>query len=367
MCAMIKYLFHFSKSKPTEITKTVDSDKKALNQKELPIVEPTDLSEINDLYTAEQKDSRAKNILLSSLIALSALSIPAIEYADDYSPNAHSKVETKTVIDNSITCNPEIIAKGGEDDNIVEPEELINLLDFSHMQTISPDANTLVKTDIFSNLKPVDINSPDAKNKIVEQVQKAQAAIDHYSNKLAETPYVSFQEQQNAFNAKYITGDEFLDNVDFSELKRYQPDVTVLRALIRTNVPRIERNEAKVAEKYEKEVEKIQEFVNGITKKYELKSNIAGNDDFDEILSYDEFKSLLNTDCLHDLPKETKIKLLDNAMKNYHTIIIGDLKGKKDVKRKNQEIFIELQKIQNNLDANAYATQKAHFEKNNKY
>ena len=60
-------------------------------------------------------------------------------------------------------------------------------------------------------------------------------------------------ESMEEYQRDYISGDELVDCLDYSEISRYQKDVSVLRALLRGGFGRIKRDDPQRSEKFANE------------------------------------------------------------------------------------------------------------------
>lgn len=310
---------------------------------------------IND----DSKTKRAKNFLLGSLIALASLSVPTITMLemDNYE---FENNRTHITMSNDYTdlkqpeleCNPEAIAKGGKNDSIVEIKEMMNLLNYDSLNGIPQHVAKDIVSSAMVSLTPINVNTKDAKSKIIEQIKNTQNWIDATAKEYKINPQSAYQ-QILEYENKYISTNDVVDRVDFSEIMKYQKDLTVLKALIRNSTSRIERNDNDCAEKFEKEVEKAQNFVNKICAKYKLNSKVAGNGNYDGQLTKEEMINLLDLNSLDGLSIEKQQELLHKVTNSYKTIYFGDIRNNNHAKEINKQVQASLQTIQNSLDTQA--------------
>lgn len=315
--------------------------------------------EYADYSFNKPESNKARNILIGSLMALASLAVPSVialeqdksafdNYSSSIVTNMNSQSETS-----GIECNPEALAKGGKDDSIVELREIMNLLDFKCLEGLPKSYAKSVASVALAQAIPVDINSEGAKEKIINQVKTLQKFIDKAANDYLENPSKSPYEQMIDYDNKYISPSEVLDRVDFSGLRKYQKDISVLRGLITYSVGRIGRRDADCAEKFEQEVAHAQSLVDNITKKYKLNSMVAGNYDYDGELTKKEILSLLNQDVLEGIPKDKQQEFLNNASQKYKTIYWGQVRDKKHYQNINKKVTKCVQEIQDKLDSQA--------------
>lgn len=310
--------------------------------------------------TTENKTNKSKNMLVGSLIALATIGTPTAFYIDDngnYENLDNTEIVESMPEEQEIICNPKALAKGGENDSIVELNELMNLLNFDSTNGLPKSEIESLKTIAMANLTPVSANDEDAKEKITQQIQRVQEWIDSSANEYKVNPPKSEFEKKIEYNMKYVTDNEILSNVDVSELSKYQKDKTVLAALISGSRERIERSDADAIEKVEKQVEDAQKLVDAITDKYKRNAKIAGNTDFDNTLSKKELVNMLDLRSLEGLTKNEKTKILKSAIKGYKPVMF-DVRDNSDIKRTNKQLTQIVQNTQDKIDSQADALKR---------
>lgn len=299
------------------------------------------------------KSNKTKNILLGSLIALAAISVPTIEYLDkpknieiDYqlSPN---KEKTEMI------CNPELIAKGGKNDSLVEIPEFLKLLNFSGMKNLPQSTQSAIEMIASAHYQPVMVSDAQAKEKLITQVEKIQKMVDNCIENSIKKPLKTHEQKLFEHNAKYISSVEIIDQVDFSEITKYQKDITVLKAILRNSVKPIKRDAFDCYEQEQKAINQAQISVNKIVEQYKKYAKIAGNTDYNNNLSTTELIDLLDKRSLDGIDKKTKKEIINKATTNYKPIIFDKIQDKKEIKEKNKQICEEVQKAQDILDFEA--------------
>ena len=193
--------------------------------------------------TGKTNKSHVRNALLGSLIALSSITVPMIETESENkyinsNYNSYNTEETTKVI-----CNPELIAKGGKNDSMIEISEFLNLLNFSNMSNLPKNQQSTIRMIASAHYTPIDITKPQAKEKLIEQVNRIQAMVDKSIENHKENPYESHQEKLAKINREYITASELINQVDFSEIKKYKKDVSILKAILKNSIQRIPRKD----------------------------------------------------------------------------------------------------------------------------
>ena len=162
---------------------------------------------------------------------------------------------------------------------------------------------------------------------------------------------------------KYITDDELLDRVNFTELSKYQHDLTVLKALIAGSRERIPRNSIDAQEEFDKQVENAQKLVNDITTKYKQRAKVAGNTDGDNSLSLKELLQMLNLSSLDGLSSEEQMNILRGALSNYKTQYFST-DNDDEIKRSNEELTKVVQDAQDKVDSQADAHKRFNISRN---
>lgn len=298
--------------------------------------------------------NKLKNALLGSLVALSAISIPAIEMLDKPNVETNNYYTTYTPSqDTEIMCNPELIAKGGKNDSLVEISEFLNLLNFSAMEKLPPQKQKTIKMIASANYIPVNICDNNAKEKITEQIVRIQNIVDKTIENNINNPTKSHYQKMLEHKLNYITSEEIIDNVDFSEILKYQKDISVLKAILRNSVQLIPRNDYNAYHKREKAINDAQNFVNNQVEQYKKYSKIAGNTDYNNYLSKKELINLLNLQSLEGIDKLTQKAIISKAIETYTPITFDNIQDDNKIKEKNQLIGTEVQKAQEIIDSEA--------------
>lgn len=303
-----------------------------------------------------------KDFLTGALLALSIISAPfvytaATENSDDIDLNHHSLVITKE--DKDILAKADSLAKGGKRNDYLERQEFEKLLDYSALEGMSKSLRETIKINARSMFLPIDMNSPNAKEEILKQVKNAQHSINTVSEDLKKNPIKSYRQMYMEYAMNNITDKEILDNVDFSELEQYQYDMTMVRGLISMSRDEIRRNDADVAQKRQRAIDDAQAFVDGIVKKYKTRATVTGNYNGDEVLSKGELATLLNLECLNDLPEPVQYGIVAKVLQSYEPRDLRYATDKQQVKIENQKVEEDRKKSQELLDQWAA---KAHKE-----
>lgn len=181
--------------------------------------------------------------------------------------------------------------------------------------------------------------------KATEYVEK-EDTIPSYDKELSNK---SMEEYQRDF----ITCSELTDCLDYSEICKYQKDVTVLKALLSGNFERIRRDDPERSEKFGKAIEDAQATIDAIAHKYEMNSRIVGNNDYDNIVTPKEMIESLDLRSIEDLSKNEQNAILKKATKDVKPFMFSELQDIDDIKKTNQQLCERLQVIQNTVDADA--------------
>lgn len=322
---------------------------------------------LTNIKKEEPNTSRTKNILLGTLVALASLSMPALSAFDnsDTEKYSYNTVENTTAYEPNTTvaitkCNPKELAKGGKDDSVVELKELAELLNFESTKDLPIRQQTAIQSIAMAQLQFVNANDKDAEEKIIKQINNTQKWIDKTAYEYKINPPKTQDELNQEHDAKYITYDEVINNVDFSKLLKYQTDLTLVKAFIRNSMEKIERSDSKVSQKFDKQLEKSQALINNITAKYERNSKIAGNTNNDTNISKAEMIGLLNLESLNGLPEAEQERIFKEAVDQYVPVYF-ELRNEEDIKRTNQRLLEKVQPIQNYLDSQANSLKKEIF------
>ncbi len=304
--------------------------------------------------TEKPKSNKIRNTLLGSLVALASISIPTIEYLDkpqvaDINYNITNRNNDKI----EVICNPELIAKGGKNDSLVETREFLNLLNFDRMKSFPKSTQSGIEMVASAHYHPVMISDKNAKEKIIKQVEEIQKMVDTCIDNYIKNPDKTYEQKILEYQAKYISPVEIIDQVDFSEISKYQRNLSVLKAQLRNSVDRIERKDYYSNEKLQTAVNKAQKFVDELVEQCKKYGKIAGNTDYNNNLSKQELIDLLDHKSIDGLDKWTKRKIINKATDTYTPISFDNIKDENKIKEKNKQIGEEVQKAQYILDCEA--------------
>ena len=361
MLNKIFFKLPFVTSPVKEQVKTEDlANTAAENIQNVDTEEDVDLSE---KYGFNKKSSsKYTNALIGSLMGLSVLSIPTLEIIDSTGGKQNQfYYSSYTAPKEEVICNPEKLAQGGEDDSMVELDEIMNLIDFSGMAQLPQSTQKAILTIASAYVQPVEANNPKAKEKIIHQTQEIQRMVDKLIYDEVINPSKSPEEKLAEFKRNNITADDVLEFVDFSELQKYQKDISVLKANLKNTIGYIPRKDYDSNERAEKAAQDAQQFVDKLTAQYKRYSKIAGNSDYDHTLSKEELISLLDQRSADGIDKKTKAKIIANATADYKTVMFRDIQDHQ-IKEMNEKVCEEIQKAQNKLDQEANGYRKKQFE-----
>lgn len=155
------------------------------------------------------------------------------------------------------------------------------------------------------------------------------------------------------YKRDFVTSGELTDCLDYSEICKYQKDVTVLKALLSGNFERIRRDDPERSEKFGKAIEDAQATIDAIAHKYEMNSRIVGNNDYDNTVTPKEMIESLDLRSIEDLSENEQNAILKKAMKGVKSFMFSELQDVDDIKKTNEQLCEKLQVIQNTVDANA--------------
>ncbi len=155
------------------------------------------------------------------------------------------------------------------------------------------------------------------------------------------------------YKRDFVTSGELTDCLDYSEICKYQKDVTVLKALLSGNFERIRRDDPERSEKFGKAIEDAQATIDAIAHKYEMNSRIVGNNDYDNTVTPKEMIESLDLRSIEDLSENEQNAILKKAMKGVKSFMFSELQNVDDIKKTNEQLCEKLQVIQNTVDANA--------------
>ena len=310
--------------------------------------------DLNEKYGFNKKNSsKYTNALIGSLMGLSVLTIPTLEIIDGSGSNHYNNSTSYVEPKEEIICNPEKLAQGcGDDDSLVELKEIMNLIDFSGMAQLPEGTKKAILTVASAHVQPVYANDPDAKEKIIKQTQEIQQMVDKLIYKEVVNPDPTVEERLAEYRRNNITADDLFEFIDFSELQKYQKDISVLKAGLRNTIGYIPRKDFDSNERAEQAVENAQKFVDELTAKYKRYSKIAGNSDYDHILNKEELIGLLDQRSADGIDKKTKARILANATAGYKTIMFRDINDAQ-IKETNEKVCEEIQKAQDKFDNQA--------------
>lgn len=318
---------------------------------------------------ADARRQKARNLLVSSLMALATLAMPlsstsSNKMEQDYIPNqAEKSYNIPDEGSEEIFCNPKALARGGENDSVVEIKELMGLINFDSTKGLPENQRESIEMVAMARLNQVNAFDPEARNKINTQIAEVQRVVDKMAKEYKEHPLKTEDEQRMEYAKKYITDNEILSNVDFSELYRYQKDLTVVKALIAGSRGRIERlNNIDVNDEIDKQVLDAQRFVDCIVSRYKKRAKVAGNTDFDNTFSQKELINMLDLRSLEGLPYEEQVRVLKGAISGYKPQYFS-ADTEEAIKRTNAELTQIIQDTQDKLDSQADAHKRFNLMK----
>lgn len=302
---------------------------------------------------------KVRDAVLGSLMALATISMPTvILHNDEKGYNIDStylaqEAEPLPPFEGTY-CNVEAVAEGGENDTIVEPGEIMQLLDYSRLSALPENEQDEIMEKVAAQVKNVNVHDTDAQQTVINQVRSSQAAINKAIANSPNRPSLQFSEAGKAEYARnYITGDELIDCLDFSEILKYQKDASVLKAGIREKMAKIKRNDEKALEKFDAERENAQRLINKIVQNYVMNSHVSGNADCDNTITADEIMGKIDTSVIAHLPKYEQKRVIKSALGSFKTIVFNELKTDEDIEKVNKRVDEEAQKIQDKLDRRA--------------
>lgn len=356
-----------SKSKKAEKTEKKDTEEKTQTSEVILKGEQDyDTFSFEDFEKMQRKEERkAKCGLLGGLlVALGLVTAPiAAEMTESEYDHYAYPVRTVTITkeDQNILNKADSLAKFGRDSSVLESKEFQELLDYSKIQHLPQITQRGIKSLSHGTYIPINMNSPKAKETVLKNVKDAQHSIDHLAKCYAEGRMKSPIQSPIEYACDHITSDEILNEVDFSELKFYQKDISFTKGLIRFSTESIRRDDPKAAEKEEKAIKNAQRLVDSIVQKYKIRAQVSGNYDGDEILTKGELAGLLNMQNLEGLPYELRIRIIQKAVEDYEPISLSMVKDQRDVKRANEKVDADSTKAQKKLDEWALRAQDEFF------
>lgn len=288
-------------------------------------------------FDTPQKKHKTKNMLIGSLIALASLaSVPFM-------------VDSSSKDSQFYNTTPETEMTINDDVNYEEtPTAMIN---FDSTKGLTPSQKESIDILVASRLNGID---PENKVLLNKQVKSTQLMIDKLAAKYKDKTITEDDKIRMEMQIRYITDKELLDRVNFTEISKYQHDLTVLKALIAGSRERIPRNSSDAQEEFDKQVENAQKLVNDITTKYKKRAKVAGNTDGDTSISLKELLQMLNLSSLDGLSEEEQMNILRGALSNYKTQYFS-ADNDEDIKRSNEQITNVVQDAQNKIDSQADA------------
>lgn len=302
---------------------------------------------------SEQKNNKTRNMLLASLMALATLtSLPFVTGSDD-SPRVN---EDNKILETGLQNNKSI----GDYENT---QKLMGLINFDSMNGLSETQKKSIEMLTIARLNEINALNPESKSMMKSQVNAVQRMVDKMSSNYKDK-YLSPEDQIRMEMAmKFVTDDEILDNIDFSELSKYQNDLTVLKALIAGSRERIRREDPESEGKVIQQVKDGQTLVNIITTKYKQRAKVAGNTDGDNSLSLKELLQMLNLSSLDGLSSEEQMNILRGALSNYKTQYFST-DNDDEIKRSNEELTKVVQDAQDKIDSQADAHKRFNISRN---
>lgn len=306
-----------------------------------------------------KKTHKGRDAVLGSLMAMATIAMPtAVLLENDKVPVADSSYRIELVAPpeefEGTYCNPTALAIGGENDTIVEPAEIMQLLDYSRLETLPKEEQEDIISTAKALINPVNANDDDADKNVIGQVRHLQGVINQAIEKSPNRPSMQYGEAgQEEYERKFITGKELVDCLDYSELSKYQKDTSLLKALLWCNMAEIKRDDAKALEKFDAERQRAQKVIDDISNKYRLNSYVVANGDCNNVITVNEIRGLLDTSVIGHLPRYEQKRVLKEALGSFKTILFNDLKDENDIGEVNKRILDEVQKVQDKLDRRA--------------
>lgn len=302
---------------------------------------------------------KVRDAVLGSLMALATISLPTVAILDEPkgldidSSYLTEEVEPLPPFEGTY-CNVEAVALGGENDTIVEPAEILQLLDYSRLSALPEDEQDEIMEKVSAQIKNVNVHDVDAQQTVINQVRSSQGAVNKAIANSPNRPSLQYSEAGKAEYARnYITGDELIDCLDFSELLKYQKDASVLKAGLREKMAKIKRNDEKALEKFDAERENAQRLINKIVHNYVMNSHVSGNANCDNAITVDEIFSKIDTSVIGHLPKYEQKRVIKSALGSFNTIVFPEIRTDEDIEKVNKRVDEEAQKIQDKLDRRA--------------
>ena len=234
------------------------------------------------------------------------------------------------------------------------------MINYDSTEGLTPSQRESIDILVASKLNGID---PENKELLNKQIKSIQLMVDKLSAKYKDKTITEDDKIRMEMKIKYITDDELLDRVNFTELSKYQHDLTVLKALIAGSRERIPRNSIDAQEEFDKQVENAQKLVNDITTKYKQRAKVAGNTDGDNSLSLKELLQMLNLSSLDGLSSEEQMNILRGALSNYKTQYFST-DNDDEIKRSNEELTKVVQDAQDKVDSQADAHKRFNISRN---
>lgn len=278
--------------------KELRDDIKANHKVVTPVLIETPKVEENET-PAPKKERSYKNALMGSLMALAALTAPVVIMLDDSDDYGDYPITTQS--------------------------------EFTRTFDMEEDDNTTVPSSYTTGY---------------DEDEDGKRTTPKYKTEFSN-------ESMAEYARDYISGNELVNSLDYSEIGKYQKDVTVLRALLRNGFPKIRRDDPERSEKFGRAIDQAQATIDHIAHRYKLNSQIVGNSDFDNTVSKGEMISALDLKSIQDLPENEQVAILKKATKDVKPFMFSDLQDMDDIKRVNKQLGEVLQRIQNTVDADA--------------
>ena len=352
--------------KKSQNKKQIEENQK---QAEVKVEEDDEYSYENIVKCMEAEDRKVRrNVLSGALLAASLIASPFVlaEIEDNsmdlYQSVQHTYTVPETDDDKFIVDAANILAQGGRNPSVLEYDEFKNLIDYSPLNCM-PNYSTREGSKINATIayKPVNMNSPHAKEELLKQVKSIQRTIDRLAEDYKKNPPKSYMQQRYEYARDYITDREILDGVDFSELQYYQHDITFVRHAINASREKIRRNDINAEEKKQKAIESGQRLVNSIVQKYKMKASVSGNYDANDVLTKGELASLLNMKSIEGLPAELQQRIIAKALEGYKPMDVRYATNQRQVEITNRKVDEEKQKAQEELDKWGNKAQKEFY------
>ncbi len=297
-------------------------------------------------FDTPQKKHKTRDMLIGSLIALASIAtVPFVVEG-----NSNGSQFSNTYPNTEVTFNEEVSYEES-------PTKLIN---FESTKGLTSGQKESIDILVASKLNGID---PENKVLLNKQIKSIQLMVDKISAKYKDKTITEDDKIRMEMKIKYITDEELLDRVNFTELSKYQHDLTVLKALIAGSRERIPRNDVDAQEEFDNQVENAQKLVDDITTKYKKRAKVAGNTDGDTSLSLKELLYMLNLNSLNGLSEEEQMNILRGELSNYKPQYFS-ADNDEDIARSNEQITKVVQDVQTKIDSQADAHKRFNISRN---